>query len=94
MDFGDAIRAMNAGCKVARVGWNGKDMWVCLSGLDGPRRIPAAAFWSQHGREHAESQGGFAVVLPCFLMKNARGEIVMGWLANQEDMQARDWEIV
>ena len=30
MDFGDAIRAMRAGKKVARAGWNGKGMWLNL----------------------------------------------------------------
>ena len=30
MDFGDAIRALKAGKRVAREGWNGKGMWVCL----------------------------------------------------------------
>lgn len=30
MDFGDAIRAMKAGKKVARAGWNGKGMWLML----------------------------------------------------------------
>lgn len=28
MDFGDAIRAMRVGKKVAREGWNGKGMWL------------------------------------------------------------------
>lgn len=28
MDFGDAIRALKAGAKVARKGWNGKGMFL------------------------------------------------------------------
>lgn len=28
MDFGDAIRALKAGKRVARAGWNGKGMWL------------------------------------------------------------------
>lgn len=28
MDFGDAIRALKAGQRVARAGWNGKGMWL------------------------------------------------------------------
>jgi len=30
MDFGDAVRALKAGNKVAREGWNGKGMWLVL----------------------------------------------------------------
>lgn len=30
MDFGEAIRLLKAGKKVARVGWNGKGMWLGL----------------------------------------------------------------
>lgn len=30
MDFGEAIRKMKGGWHVARVGWNGKDMDICI----------------------------------------------------------------
>lgn len=30
MDFGDAIRALRAGQRVTRAGWNGKNMWLAL----------------------------------------------------------------
>lgn len=30
MDFGDAIRQLKDGCRVARAGWNGKGMWLEL----------------------------------------------------------------
>ncbi len=30
MDIGKAVEEMRAGRKVARVGWNGKDMWLAL----------------------------------------------------------------
>jgi hypothetical protein len=30
MDFGDAIRALRAGQRVQRAGWNGKGMWLGL----------------------------------------------------------------
>ena len=90
MDFGDAIRAMKAGKKVARVGWNGKGMWLALS-CDGGREVPAAGFWSAHNRAFAEENGGTATVLPSITMKTATGEILMGWLASQTDMLAEDW---
>lgn len=30
MDFGEAIRQLKAGLRVAREGWNGKNMWLAL----------------------------------------------------------------
>lgn len=29
-NFGEAIRRLEVGCKVAREGWNGKGMWLAL----------------------------------------------------------------
>lgn len=94
MDFGDAIRALKAGKRVARSGWNGKGMWLSLSGL-GVRSIPYTSFWSNNNADYARSQeDGHAEVLPCITMKTATGEILMGWLASQTDMLAEDWEVV
>lgn len=90
MDFGDAIRALKAGKKVARSGWNGKGMWLSYS--PGAKALPAEKFWSPHNRAFAEGQPGqIADVLPCITMKTATGEILMGWLASQTDMLAEDW---
>ena len=30
MDFGEALKALKAGKKAARAGWNGKGMWIQL----------------------------------------------------------------
>lgn len=100
MDFGDAIRALKAGKKVARAGWNGKGMWLSLScpgtgSIPMARNIPASAFWSENNARYAEEcRGGHATVLPCITMKTATGEILMGWLASQTDMLAIDWLVV
>lgn len=100
MDFGDAIRALKTGKKVARAGWNGKDMWLSLScpgtgSIPMARNIPASAFWSENNAKYAEEcRGGHATVLPCITMKTATGEILMGWLASQTDMLAIDWLVV
>lgn len=92
LDFGDAIRALKAGKRVARAGWNGKGMWLSLS-CDGTREVPAENFWSPHNAEHARQSGGTATVLPSITMKTATGEILMGWLASQSDMLATDWVV-
>lgn len=94
MTFGLALEALKRGSKVARAGWNGKSMWLSLSGpLDG-RLIPAEAFWSANNMNFAIDNGGKANVLPAITMKTADGSILMGWLASQTDMLANDWSIV
>ena len=93
MSFGFAIEAARAGKKIARAGWNGKDMWLSIS-HNVPTEVPAENFWSPNNRDYAEKNGGSAVVLPSFTMKTASGEILMGWLASQSDMLAMDWMIV
>ena len=97
MDFGDAIRALKQGSRGAREGWNGKGMWLSLSGPLGGRIIPHTAFWSKNNADYAAQrieQEGHATVLPCITMKTATGEILMGWLASQTDMLAEDWVVV
>ena len=94
MTFGLAIEAMKQGAKVARAGWNGKGMWLALSGGVVGRMVQAENFWSQANQDYAESRGGKAHVLPCITMKTATGEILMGWLASQTDMLAEDWLVI
>lgn len=97
MTFGMALEALKKGLKVARKGWNGKGMWLSLSGPLEGRVINADDFWSENNREWARQFGG-AMVLPAITMKtvNAHGReaILMGWLASQTDMLSDDWEIV
>lgn len=95
MTFGLALEALKLGKKVARAGWNGKGMWLSLSGHTASiRMVPAGGFWSENNADFARSCGGAAPVLPCITMKTATGEILMGWLASQTDMLAEDWAIV
>lgn len=93
MSFGDALVMLKAGRRVARRGWNGKGMWLSLSGF-GLRAVPAAGFWSENNRRFAEQQGGQAVVLPCLTLKTATGEILMGWTPNALDLLAEDWLVL
>lgn len=97
MTFGLALEALKLGQKVARAGWNGKGMWLSLSGPLEGRVIGADQFWSANNREWARQFGG-ALVLPAITMKtinsSGREAILMGWLASQTDMLSDDWEIV
>lgn len=96
LDFGEAIRALKGGKRVCRKGWNGKGMWLSLSGVANiPKEVDAGNFWSPHNREFAYSQPNkVGKVLPCITMKTATDEILMGWLASQTDMLAEDWMIL
>ncbi len=89
--FDAAIRAIKAGLKVQRQGWNGKGMFVSQS--PGSVALPAEKFWNPHNRAFAEANGGTADVLPCITMKTADDKILMGWLASQTDMLADDWQL-
>lgn len=92
-DIGEAIRAIKDGKRVARKGWNGKDMWLSYS--PGCPALPAAQFWSAANRDYAREQPEVVVeVLPSITMKTADGKILMGWLASQSDLLADDWFIV
>lgn len=95
-DFGGAIYALKNGKRVTREGWNGKGMWLSLSGVANiAKDVPAEAFWSPHNAAYAAKQPErMAKVLPCITMKTATGEILMGWLASQSDMLAEDWMVL
>lgn len=91
MDFGNAVRALKAGKRVARAGWNGKGMYLWL--------LPAAmvkAEWCRepHLREVAEANGGEIEALGSIRMMTADRKVLTGWLASQTDMLADDWRVV
>jgi uncharacterized protein DUF2829 len=95
LTFGAALEALKRGDKIARAGWNGKGMWLSLSGPLEGRRITHDKFWSSNNGHYASLQpDGAANVLPCITMKTADGSILMGWLASQTDLLSDDWEIV
>ena len=98
LDFGDAVRLLKEGAKVARIGWNGKVMWLRLlepyaphpdtiSGrCDGVRTNP----YFKAADNNAEAQG---TMIPWIGMKTADNKFVP-WLASQTDVLAEDWVIV
>ncbi len=92
LSFGLAIEAMKLGKKVAREGWNGKDMWITVG--KGTKDLDSKQFWNPHTKAHAENQGGIATVDDYIIMKTATGSICMGWLASQADILSEDWQIL
>jgi hypothetical protein len=84
IDFGEALRLLRQGDRVARKGWNGKGMWLML--------VPADQ-WSTSVGPNPHSVGDGAHRLPWIAMKTADDGLVP-WLASQTDMLAEDWAIV
>ena len=87
LNFGDAIRALKEGNKVARSGWNGKGMWLILTHGRVVENLEPNSFYEKCGFE--------APVTICshIDMKAADGSMVVGWLASQTDVLAEDWAI-
>ena len=91
MTFGLAIESLKIGRKVARRGWNGKNMYLWL--------LPAAnvkAEWCKepHLKLLAEEAGGEVECLNSIRMRTADGKVLTGWLASQSDVFADDWIVV
>lgn len=82
LSFGHAIKLMKEGHKVARSGWNGKDMWV--------RNIEPYSDRQFRIKEVEPCEGTW---LPFLIMKTVDNTLVP-WLASQTDMLANDWLIV
>ena len=86
MTFGHAVEMLKAGCKIARSGWNGKDMFLFL--VDGStfkvNRPPLLGIYPE---------GTEINYCPHIDMKTADGKVVP-WLASQTDVLADDWAVL
>ena len=84
--FGEALRLLKCGCKVARTGWNGKGMFIFL--------VPGSTFKVNRPPLLGIYPEGTEIKYHAHIdMKTATGEIVP-WLASQTDVLAEDWTIV
>lgn len=96
MDFGEAIRKAKEGKKIARKGWNGKDMFVVYME---PLWLPPANTQDTMRKVNDRTAKwiGEDAPLDCqpyFAMYNAQKQWIVGWLASQSDMFAEDWYVV
>lgn len=80
--FGDAINFLKAGKKVARKGWNGKDMFLFLA--------TDIEFHTEADLSCVSNLEG-DLTLPAIVMKTVDDRFCVGWLASQTDMLADDW---
>lgn len=89
MTFGDALLVLKQGKRVARKGWNGKNMSVAYQ-KGYPDGIPCnkntAEAWGMQ-------EGELFKCRPYLQMRCADGTFQM-WLASQSDILADDWYIV
>ncbi len=81
-DFGEAIKHLKNGRKVARSGWNGKNQYVELAS-----NISYTIGGEVVNCNH-DAIGNKAIAFV------GTSGIQMGWLASQADMLAEDWRIV
>jgi len=96
MSFGLAIEAMKMGYKLARKGWNGKDMWIVyMSGMKLPPYNTQGTNRKVNDRTaKLIGEDTPLVTLPYIAMWTADKKWLPGWLASQTDILADDWMIV
>lgn len=86
MNFGQALEQLKAGNKVARTGWNGKNMWLIY--------VPGSKIYTTPGSAYRNAGLNDVSINPHIDMMTATGEMQPGWLASQTDMLAEDWVVV
>lgn len=87
-DFGQAIKYMKAGHRVARLGWNGKGMFLYY--------VPEAKYPAQRNT-HGTMVGIFPddlVPYQAYIAMKTAQDTVVPWLASQSDMLADDWIVL
>jgi hypothetical protein len=81
--FGEAIRRLKTGQKVARKGWNGKKQYIQL----------ATGISYKTGDDEIVNCEHDAIGNKAIAFVGTSG-VQMGWLASQADMLAEDWIVV
>lgn len=79
--FGEAIKYLKRGMKVARKGWNGKKQYIQLATGISYRAADGELVNCEH-----EAIGNMAIAFV------GTSGVQMGWLASQADMLANDWK--
>ena len=89
MDFSDALRAVKDGCKISRLGWNGKGMFVVYQ-KGYPEGIPCN---EQTAKAWGLNPGDKFICNPYLQIKNSNGSHSM-WVPSIDDILADDWVTV
>lgn len=75
MDFGGALQTLREGGRVARKGWNGKNMWLQLQVPDEGSKMTLPYIYIEYPAGHPAYPSGSRVP----------------WLASQTDLLSDDW---
>ena len=85
MNFSNALNEIKSGNRVARAGWNGKNMFIFL--------VPGSTFHVNRPPLLGIYQEGTEINYHAHIdMRTADGMIVP-WLASQTDLLAEDWVV-
>lgn len=85
-DFGWALKQLKAGHRVARVGWNGKGMFIFL--------VPGSTFQVNRPPLLGIYPEGTEINYHAHIDMKTADNTIVPWLASQTDMLADDWETV
>lgn len=86
LDFSVALRALKNGEKLARTGWNGKDMFVYL--------VPASSYPAQTGAAQAHFGPNALVPYGAYFALQGADGVVNTWVPSVTDCLAEDWALV
>jgi hypothetical protein len=93
MNFGEALELLRAGERVAREGWNGKNMFIYLVPANSyPAQTEVAKkYWA--GKTDTTKAPAHIPMVPygAYLAMKTAQENVVPWLASQTDILADDW---
>jgi len=89
MNFGKAIDGLKAGFKLARTGWNGRDMFVVYQ-KGYPDGIPSN---KQTAEAWGINEGDLFKCEPYLQIKMVNGSHAM-WVPSINDILAEDWYVV
>lgn len=78
MGIGSALDELRRGQRVARAGWNGKNMWLQLQVPDANSKMTLPYIYIEYPVGHPAYPNGCRVP----------------WLASQTDILAEDWSVV
>lgn len=85
MNFGEAIKALKLGKRVARKGWNGEHQFIFL--VDGDLLSDAVGYTDADlGNSLKDCSDALAIY-------TSNKVVQVGWLASQTDMLANDWVV-
>jgi hypothetical protein len=86
LNFGQAIDAIKDGKRIARIGWNGRNMFVYL--------VPPASYPAQTGAAKTHFGDNALVPYNAYMAIKNVDETVSTWVPSVNDCLSEDWYVV